>query len=130
MMNYNKILALFIALFCFSNCNAENNSAPSKTIDAPNPILSDVFQSAIDSLIQREVDTNFIKKYINSDRLVFSDRYIKINVTGYLNKADYSYVTNQNSINKSKEFLKKNQLTLIATENKFGVPKEIITAIL
>ena len=130
-----KIILLMFYMLCFSTCKANeehntitNNST--KTITAPSSIRSEIFQSVIDSLINRGVDTAFIKKYINSDKLVFSDRYVKVNVTGYLSKSDYSYVTNQNSITKSKEFLRKNITTLTAAEKQYGVPKEIITAIL
>jgi membrane-bound lytic murein transglycosylase B len=122
---------MLIGTILFSNCQAsENKNALATSDKSQNKIQSEIFQSVVDSLVNRGVDTAFIKKYIESDNLIFGDRYIKINVTGYLKKTDYSFVTNQNSVTKSKEFMTKNLSTLTAVEEKYGVPKEIITAIL
>jgi len=129
-MNNLVIIIITLGLICFTNCKANDSTPPAQAIHSPPVLQSDVFQAVIDSLLNREVDPNFIKKYIESDKLSFSERYIKINVTGYLSKADYSYVTNQNSVKKSKEFIKKHLTTLTAAEKQYKVPKEIIAAIL
>ena len=89
-----------------------------------------VFQPVITQLLQKGVDTAFINKYIVNNNAKFDESFIKINVTGYLKKSDYSYATSKIAINKSKLFLKENLDILLEAEKKYNVPKEIIVSIL
>lgn len=77
-----------------------------------------------------DVDSNFINKYRNNPKLQFNERYVKINVTGFLKKTDYSNTYSATSVSKCKEFLQTNMAMLDSAEKKYNVPKEVITAIL
>lgn len=88
------------------------------------------FQPVIDKLTERGVDSNFIYKLIDHSSTEFNEKFVLINVTGYLKKADYSENYNDRSITKSKNFLNKNLAVLQLAELKYGVPKEVITSVL
>lgn len=90
----------------------------------------DFFRPVINELIARGVDSSFVYKIVNHKSVNFNEKYVKINVTGYMNKTDYSHNYNDFSINKSKSFLNKNLETLKKAELKYNVPKEVITSIL
>ncbi|MBX3044089.1 MAG: lytic murein transglycosylase [Candidatus Kapabacteria bacterium] len=88
------------------------------------------FKPVVEKLTERGVATEFIDKIIEYENTEFSDRFVKINVTGYLNKADYSSHYNKTSVNKTKQFLKSNINLLELAEIKYNVPKEVIASVL
>ncbi len=122
----NIMFYFLLLILLLTNCYAKenNNSLTSNNLNAS------TFQPVFDSLKKSQVDTNFLKKYLNDTNLKFSERYIKINVTGYLKSTDYSWLYANKSVEQSKEFLKNNLATLAKAEEKYGVPKEIIVAVL
>jgi membrane-bound lytic murein transglycosylase B len=122
-------LILFLSVFSLTNCKAKENSLPEKNNNNSNDTIY-VFQSVFDSLKSKGVDSNFIKKYLHAPSLKFDGKYIKINVTGYLKSTDYSFLYSNKSVEQSQEFLNKNLSILTKAEKKYGVPKEIIVAIL
>ena len=82
------------------------------------------------SLSAEGVDSVFIEKLINHSSVEFNEKYVKINVTGYHKKADYSSHYNSRAVRKSKEFYSEYNDLLAVAEKKYGVPKEVITSIL
>ena len=90
----------------------------------------DFFRPVINELIARGVDSSFVYKLVNHQSVNFNEKYVKINVTGYLKKTDYSHNYNNFSIKKSKSFLNKYLEILEKAENEYNVPKEVITSIL
>ena len=90
----------------------------------------DFFKPIIERLIKKGADTSFIYAIIADPRTKFNEKYVKINVTGYLKKADYTHNYNAFSVRKCREFIRNNLETLNRCEFRFGVPKEVITSIL
>lgn len=88
------------------------------------------FQPVIEKLVERGVDSNFIYDLINDTKTGFNERFVKINVTGYLKKPDYSSHYNAFSTTKTQNFIEENYDLLQECENKYGVPKEIIASVL
>lgn len=88
------------------------------------------FKPVINDLISRGVDSNFVLNLVNHSSVKFDEKYVKINVTGYLKKTDYSHNYNNFSIKKSKSFLNKYIEVLEKAESQYKVPKEVITSIL
>ncbi|MCI0474490.1 MAG: lytic murein transglycosylase [Ignavibacteria bacterium] len=88
------------------------------------------FKPVIDKLIKRGADSSFIFTVINDKRTKFNEKYVKINVTGYLKKVDYSSNYNSFSVRKSRQFIRENKVLLDKCEKEFKVPKEVITAVL
>jgi membrane-bound lytic murein transglycosylase B len=88
------------------------------------------FKPVIDKLLLKGVDSNFIMKLISFNGTEFNERFVRINVTGYLNKTDYSNHYSNAAVTKSKKFLEDNIALLQLAENKYGVPKEVITSVL
>ncbi|OGU12475.1 MAG: hypothetical protein A2X61_02655 [Ignavibacteria bacterium GWB2_35_12] len=88
------------------------------------------FKPVINKLIKKGADSSFIFAMINDNRTKFNERYVKINVTGYLKKVDYSSNYNAFSVRKSRQFIRENRYILNKCEKEFGVPKEVITAVL
>lgn len=112
-----KILILIILILA-NNLNADINDK------------KHFFKPVVDKMIKRGVDTNFINHLLQSQNTQFNDKYVKINVTGFLGKPDYSKHYNSTAVSKSKSFLNDNIDILKNAENEYGVPKEVITSIL
>ncbi len=88
------------------------------------------FRPVIKQLVAQGVDSNFIFELIYDKRTSFDEKYVKINVTGFLNKADYNSHYNTRSVNNTVKFLESNLATLHLAEINYGIPKEIIASIL
>ena len=122
--------------FCAKSSEKEivqNNVIVSGAISSDTKLAianDNVFRTVVDSLIKKGVDTAFINKYVAKNNAKFDERFIKINVTGYLKPADYSYATSDIAVRKSKQFFRENATVLNAAEKKYNVPKEIIVSIL
>ncbi len=90
----------------------------------------EVFQPVIDKMLARGADTAFVYDMINMKNVEFNEKFVRINVIGYLKKADYSKHYNSKSVKKTSNFLEDNLSTLNSAEKKFGVPKEVIASVL
>lgn len=101
----------------YSSSNAEMTNA-------------EIFKPVAERLIKLGVDSNFIYSLINDKHVKFEEGFVKINVVGTGKKPDYSSHYNDRAVNKSKEFLDENSEILQVAEDKYGVPKEVITSIL
>lgn len=91
---------------------------------------ADFFKPIVEILIPRGIDTNFLNEMIYDTRTQFDEKYVKINVTGFLTKADYSSHYNNRSVGNTVKFLDENAATLQLAELQYGVPKEVIASIL
>lgn len=88
------------------------------------------FRPAIQKMIDNDIDSSFIYSIFSNPEIKFNEKYIRINVIGFLKKTDYSEFYNENSVRKSKEFLITNAKKLADCEQKFKIPKEVIAAII
>lgn len=88
------------------------------------------FRPVIEKLFSRGADTSFILKLIRDSHTNFDEKFVKINVTGYLNKTDYSYIYSEESATNAKRFILQKDTVLTKCENIYHVPKEIITSII
>ncbi|MFM8178073.1 MAG: lytic murein transglycosylase [Candidatus Kapaibacterium sp.] len=88
------------------------------------------FRSAALGMLSRNADTAFIMKVLHSPSTVFLDNMVKINVTGFLKKADYSHNYNQASLRSTREFFAENAELLRRVQDSTGVPAQVMTAIL
>ncbi len=110
-----KIIFLFVFTFIYVSFSNEKE---------------EFFKPVIDELLARGVDSSFVFNLINHQSIDFDERFVKINVTGYLNKADYSQNYNDYSVIKSKKFLNKFNNILSKAELEYDVPKEVIASII
>lgn len=115
------ILGLFGASEKTSHSTAADSSVQNKL---------QIFQPVINTLISKGVDTAFIYKLIADSRTNFDERFVKINVTGYLKKPDYSGFYNDYSVDRSRDFLLEHYGKLKEAQQKYGVSMEAITSIL
>ena len=88
------------------------------------------FKPVIDTLIAKGADSAYMYSLALYPRTQFSERYVKINVTGYLNKPDYSVNLKREAIIACKMFMQNYSEILSKAEYYYEVPKEIITSIL
>ena len=88
------------------------------------------FEPVINKLNERGVDSAFIDYLLGSPSTKFNKKFVNINVTGFLGKPDYSSHYNARAVRKSKKFLNENDDILQKAEDKYGVPKEVITSVL
>ena len=88
------------------------------------------FKPVIDKLLKKGADSSFIYSLITDSKTKFNERYVKINVTGFLKKVDYSNNYNSFSIRKCREFIRRYFDILDKCEKEYNVPKEVITSVL
>ena len=88
------------------------------------------FAPIIDPLLQLGLDTSSVLVFLGDPKLKFDESLIRINVTGFRKKADYSHNYSANSVSKCKEFYKEHNDILKKAEAQFGVPANVITSIL
>jgi membrane-bound lytic murein transglycosylase B len=88
------------------------------------------FKPVIEKLLKAGVDSEFVHKIIDDPSTEFNERFVRINVTGYLKPTDYSSHYNDKSVEKTKDFLNSNYGLLEHAEMRYGVPKEVISSVL
>ena len=88
------------------------------------------FQPVIDSLIVRGVDSSFVIGLVMHPKMKFNEKYVKINVTGYLKKTDYSSNYNKHSVRKCRKFYKTHKPLLKKAERQYNIPAQVITSVL
>ena len=88
------------------------------------------FRSTALKLIERGVDTSYISKILHYSGTSFLENMVKINVSGFVKKADYSHNFNEKSVKSAREFFTSNADELKRAEDSSGVPAEVITSIL
>ncbi len=88
------------------------------------------FKPVVDSLLSRGADSSFVIGIVSHPNTKFDEKYVKINVTGYLKKPDYASNYNRTSVKKCRKFYKTHYQLLKAAQKKYAVPGRIITAIL
>jgi membrane-bound lytic murein transglycosylase B len=125
-----KSILKYIAISVLGFLLSPINISLSSYINTGNSEKIDFFAPVIKKLIKKGVDTIFIYDIINDTKTKFNDRFVKINVTGYLKKPDYSSHYNDLSTERTKSFINDNIELLQECESKYGVPKEIIASVL
>lgn len=88
------------------------------------------FKPVLDKLIKRGADSAFVYNLVKDNSTKFDEKFVKINVSGYLNKPDYTNFYNNASVKENRAFINANMEDLKAAEDKFSVPKEVIASIL
>ena len=88
------------------------------------------FAPVIEKLLAKGGDSAFVYFHVNHKNTSFDDSFVKINVTGYLKKHDYSHNYSAYSVKKTKTFLREYEQILVKAERKYGVPKEVITSVI
>lgn len=88
------------------------------------------FRPVIQKLLAKGADTVFVYDILSLENTKFNEKYVKINVTGYLKSADYSHFSSEESVASTKEFMAKYAVELNSASQKYGVFKEDIAAIL
>ncbi|MDQ1265157.1 MAG: rane-bound lytic murein transglycosylase [Bacteroidota bacterium] len=88
------------------------------------------FKPVIDKLKAKGFDSVSIYKVVDDEDTKFDEKYVKINVSGYLKPVDYSHNYSEKSIKEVRDFIRKNRKILQNCERIYGVPKEMVAAIL
>ncbi len=125
-INITIIIFLTIFIILFIPCRIHKAYNQKKEIN--NKIA--FFQPVIDSLIAKGADSSFVIALVTHPKMKFNEKYVKINVTGYLKKPDYSSNYNRSSVKKCRRFYKAHKQLLKKAEKQYGVPARIITAVL
>jgi len=107
---YYYFIAVGIVFFLFILTTVKISYSSFTGIDQP--LKLKFFNPVINCLKQKGIDTNFIKNIVLDNRTKFDDKYVKINVNGYLKKTDYAHNFTKNSVQKAKDFYLRNILTL------------------
>ena len=93
-------------------------------------LLTSPFAPLIDPLLDAGMDTASLLIFLQDPRLKFEEHLVKINVTGYRKKVDYSHNFSPKAVSSSIAFYKEHESILKKAEREYGVPAEVITSIL
>lgn len=88
------------------------------------------FAPTVYRLLERGVDSAFLWHAFHHSATSFLPPMLRINVTGFLRKVDYSHNWSDAAIGACRAFLDSNRALLDRIARDYGVPAEIITAIL
>ncbi len=88
------------------------------------------FAPTVYRLLERGVDSAFLWQAFHHPATAFLPAMLRINVTGFLRNVDYSHNWSDASIRACRAFLDSNRALLDRAARDWGVPAEIITAIL
>lgn len=106
-----------------SNVQAEAAQAVQQDTGLP-------LQRAVRIARHHGVDSSFLARLTSSPSTVFHSRVLKLNVTNFAQKANYSYNYNQTSVRQVREFMREHDSLLTAGAKAFDVPAEVIASIL
>ena len=121
-----KYLLLFTAIFLLASARLSYSSFVAS--DMSTKLL--FFKPVIQKLLSKKADSAFIYHLLSDPRTKFEERYVRINVTGFLRKTDYSRAYDRASVNKAARQMNENYSIFDSAEKKFSVPKELIATIL
>lgn len=76
------------------------------------------------------VDTSFVRMLVELPATTFDSALVKINVTNFARKTDYTHNHNAYSVKHAKAFVKEHDAVLRAAERTYNVAREAIAAIL
>lgn len=86
---------IFITFLFFNSDTSSANKTETQTINI-NKDKAEIFAPIVDTLLKRGIDSKFIINLINSENTKFDEKYIKINVTGYLQKLTIHIIIKEN----------------------------------
>lgn len=93
-----------------------------------------VGQTHLSRAIQRArahgVDSAFLAGVVLAPGTAFDEKYVRVNVTNYASKPDYSFNLTPQSVEKVRAFLAKHDSLLRRADSIYGVPKEVIASLL
>jgi len=118
----------FILLTLLLSVMNPPETTDNKSIEAQSKII--FFKPVLNKLVSLGADSTFVYDLVKDERIEFTEDICKINVTGYLKKSNYSNSWNKKAVSQTKTFLLENQEVLAKAEEKYGVPAEIIAALL
>ncbi|MBK7185099.1 MAG: lytic murein transglycosylase [Ignavibacteria bacterium] len=79
---------------------------------------------------QHGVDSTFVASLLRTPQTAFNDRFVRINVTNYAQKTDYSHNYNDLGVRKVREFVDKHDSILTLVDSVYSVPPEVIASLL
>ena len=129
-LNSKKIIPYFLLLITALAISSSAKISYSSYFTEENSSKYQFFKPLIKKLLKNGADTAFVYSLIADSKTKFDKKYVKINVTGYLRKYDYSANYSPGSVKKSSKFLKENIDILKDSEKIYSIPKEIITAVI
>lgn len=76
------------------------------------------------------VDPAYVDMLLADSTTAFDAKYVKSNVTNFASKADYSHNFSAEAVRSVREFVKQHDSTLKAANERFGVPPNVIGALM
>jgi membrane-bound lytic murein transglycosylase B len=120
------IVIIFLAVLILSSARISFSTNCSN--ETQNKI--NFFAPVINMLLEKGADTAFVYRIIKNPKVQFDDKYVRINVSNFLNKPNYTFIYNETSVKKTKDFINRNYDILNLAETEYNVPKEVISSIL
>jgi membrane-bound lytic murein transglycosylase B len=128
-------LTVSVGMMLVSNFSSMNASSTPTVVPAKKPDScltpnEKFFAPVIKSMLEQGAESSFVKLLMNDPRTAFNESLVRINVVGQRKKADYSHNYTPQAAEIVREFIDTNDSTLTAAEKVYGVPKEVISALL
>jgi membrane-bound lytic murein transglycosylase B len=121
----NVLLAVVLTAYaCQAQHTGGDDLLPASTVGQTH--LSRAVRKARES----GVDSTFLAGVLQAPGTAFDEKYVRINVTNYASKPDYSFNLTTQSVEKVRGFLVKHDSLLRRADSIYGVPKEVVASLL
>lgn len=79
---------------------------------------------------EQGVDSAFVALLLRTSQTEFNDRFVRINVTNYAQKTDYTHNHNELGIRKVRVFVEEHDSILVRVDSLYGVSPDVIASLL
>lgn len=108
----------------------QNDIAPSPRQTTIDTTATTSMQRAGAIALSKGVDTVFIRRILSVPQTGFDSQCVRINVINYAKKTNYSFNVNDMSVKSVRAFIVDHDSLLLACEERYNVPKQVIASIL
>jgi membrane-bound lytic murein transglycosylase B len=88
------------------------------------------FAPVLRELLLQGADSSFIRLLMDDSRTSFNETLVRINVVGQRRRADYGHNYTELAVRSVREFVDDHDSLLTAVQEQYGVPKEVISALM
>ncbi len=129
---WRRLFSVVGLLALFSSCTTLDPVAASRLriLEAALHGTDQHFRAAAVGLVDSGADSAFIVETLHNPHTVFLPNMLRINVSGFVKRADYSLNTTDRAVRSARSFYDENRSFLQSVEDSTGVPASVVTAIL
>lgn len=133
-MNSRSTISTILVLGLFANgvvmVGLQDDIKPGPRQQFVDTTASPKMRQAASIAVQRGIDSTFIRRLLSMPQTGFDSQCVRINVTNFAQRPDYSHNYNDMSVRTVRTFIAEHDSLLRACEERFNVPKEVVASLL